>query len=104
MLTPGRYVGAEAVEEDDEPFDDKMQRLHQILAELVRVEASLPQVISAYGELYSIGRPKGHPCGENDLWIAATAKAVNASLLTADADFDWMHPQHLHVVKPSWAT
>lgn len=27
VLTPGRYVGAEAVEEDDEPFDDKMKRL-----------------------------------------------------------------------------
>ena len=27
VLTPGRYVGAEAVEEDDEPFDEKMQRL-----------------------------------------------------------------------------
>jgi type I restriction enzyme M protein len=27
VLTPGRYVGAEAVEDDDEPFDDKMKRL-----------------------------------------------------------------------------
>ena len=27
VLTPGRYVGAEEVEEDDEPFEEKMQRL-----------------------------------------------------------------------------
>lgn len=27
VLTPGRYVGAEAAEEDDEPFSEKMQRL-----------------------------------------------------------------------------
>lgn len=27
VLTPGRYVGAEKREEDDEPFDDKMRRL-----------------------------------------------------------------------------
>ena len=27
VLTPGRYVGAAAVEEDDEPFDEKMNRL-----------------------------------------------------------------------------
>ena len=27
VLTPGRYVGAEAAEEDDEPFDERMQRL-----------------------------------------------------------------------------
>jgi type I restriction enzyme M protein len=27
VLTPGRYVGAEAAEEDEEPFQEKMQRL-----------------------------------------------------------------------------
>jgi type I restriction enzyme M protein len=27
VLTPGRYVGATAAEEDDEPFEEKMQRL-----------------------------------------------------------------------------
>ena len=27
VLTPGRYVGAEAQEEDGEPFEDKMKRL-----------------------------------------------------------------------------
>jgi type I restriction enzyme M protein len=27
VLTPGRYVGAEAAEDDGEPFADKMQRL-----------------------------------------------------------------------------
>lgn len=27
VLTPGRYVGAEAAEEDDEPFEEKMKRL-----------------------------------------------------------------------------
>jgi type I restriction enzyme M protein len=27
VLTPGRYVGAAELEEDDEPFDEKMARL-----------------------------------------------------------------------------
>ena len=27
VLTPGRYVGAEEVEDDGEPFEEKMQRL-----------------------------------------------------------------------------
>lgn len=27
VLTPGRYVGAGAAEEDDEPFDEKFTRL-----------------------------------------------------------------------------
>lgn len=30
----------------------------------------------------------GHPMGKNDLWIAATAAAVQAKLLTTDRDFD----------------
>jgi type I restriction enzyme M protein len=34
ILTPGRYVGIEAEEEDDEPFDDKMTRLTGELAEM----------------------------------------------------------------------
>jgi len=33
VLTPGRYVGAPDVEEDDEPFADKMKRLTAELAE-----------------------------------------------------------------------
>ena len=32
VLTPGRYVGAEAAEEDDESFQDKMKRLTSTLA------------------------------------------------------------------------
>lgn len=33
VLTPGRYVGAAAAEEDDEPFEEKMKRLAAELAE-----------------------------------------------------------------------
>jgi len=33
ILTPGRYVGAEAAEDDGEPFEDKMKRLTSTLQE-----------------------------------------------------------------------
>lgn len=33
ILTPGRYVGAEEVEDDGEPFDEKMKRLTTELAQ-----------------------------------------------------------------------
>jgi len=45
VLTPGRYVGAEAVEEDDEAFAEKMQRLTETLGEQMARGAELDQVI-----------------------------------------------------------
>ena len=33
VLTPGRYVGAEEAENDDEPFGEKMKRLVGTLRE-----------------------------------------------------------------------
>ena len=45
VLTPGRYVGAEALEDDDEPFPDKMQRLTAQLEEQFAEGARLEQAI-----------------------------------------------------------
>lgn len=45
VLTPGRYVGAEAVEDDDEAFVDKMQRLTEQLGEQMAKGAELDAVI-----------------------------------------------------------
>src|SRR3989338_441111 len=41
VLTPGRYVGAEAAEEDDEPFEEKMQRLTTTLRQQTEQAAKL---------------------------------------------------------------
>ena len=52
-LTPGRYVGAEEVEDDDEPFEDKMQRLthqlHEQFAESSRLEAAIRSNLEGLG-------------------------------------------------------
>lgn len=45
VLTPGRYVGAEAVEDDDESFADKMQKLTETLGEQMAKGAELDQLI-----------------------------------------------------------
>ena len=47
VLTPGRYVGAEEVEEDDEPFDQKMTRLTTELDAQFAESARLEQLIKA---------------------------------------------------------
>ncbi len=46
ILTPGRYVGAEAAEDDDEPFDDAMQRLTNTLAAQFAESAKLEKRIA----------------------------------------------------------
>jgi len=45
VLTPGRYVGAEEVEDDDEAFADKMQKLIEKLGEQMAKGVELDAVI-----------------------------------------------------------
>ncbi|MBN2594849.1 MAG: type I restriction-modification system subunit M [Sedimentisphaerales bacterium] len=45
VLTPGRYVGAEEVEDDGEPFEDKMGRLTEQLAEQFAESRKLEKAI-----------------------------------------------------------
>jgi len=45
VLTPGRYVGAEAVEDNDEDFNTKMQQLTEKLGEQMAKGAELDALI-----------------------------------------------------------
>jgi type I restriction enzyme M protein len=47
ILTPGRYVGAEEVEDDGEPFEEKMARLTSALREQTEKSRKLDQIIWA---------------------------------------------------------
>jgi len=47
VLTPGRYVGAEAQEDDGEPFEEKMRRLTATLREQQAEAAKLDAAIAA---------------------------------------------------------
>jgi type I restriction enzyme M protein len=47
VLTPGRYVGAEAQEDDGEPFEEKMKRLATTLREQQNEAAKLDVAIAA---------------------------------------------------------
>jgi type I restriction enzyme M protein len=47
VLTPGRYVGAEEVEDDGEPFEDKMTRLTATLKEQMAEGKKLDSAIEA---------------------------------------------------------
>lgn len=53
ILTPGRYVGIEEVEEDDEPFEEKMARLTSELSDMFKknheLEAEIRKNLEAIG-------------------------------------------------------
>ncbi len=53
VLTPGRYVGAEEVEDDGEPFDQKMKRLvttlHQQFTEGAKLEKAIRKNLAGLG-------------------------------------------------------
>lgn len=53
VLTPGRYVGAEEVEDDNEPFEEKMARLVETLKQQFEDSARLEHVIR--GNLRGLG-------------------------------------------------
>ena len=55
VLTPGRYVGAEAADDDDEPFDEKMKRLSAELTKQPAEGAKLDEAMSA--KLAALGFP-----------------------------------------------
>lgn len=77
--------------------EQKLKSLASLIDELVRVEASLPEVIEEYSGLYFEDQRLGKNTGENDLWIAACAKATGAILLTCDKDFLWLSPSLIQV-------
>ncbi len=74
----------------------KQTRLMELIRELVVVDINNKQVLEAYAELSHWTETRGRKMGQqNDLWIAATAKATGATLVTTDKDFDPLHPDHI---------
>jgi predicted nucleic acid-binding protein len=65
----------------------RIAKLEQILSQLVRVSAGELEVVKCYGRLYAQQTKLGKKVGENDLWIAATATAIDGVVLTCDSDF-----------------
>lgn len=73
--------------------ETKRTKLQELLRELVILDINVEAILRSYAELDVATRSR--PIGENDLWIAATARATGAHLLTTDTDFDTLHPHLL---------
>ncbi|MEN6346417.1 MAG: PIN domain-containing protein [Armatimonadia bacterium] len=80
---------------------EQIDLLLDLLGTLLRVDAGHPDVVAAYIDLYCEARRRGRyrQFRQNDLWIAATARAAQAVVYTMNGkDFDWIDPAYLKIV------
>lgn len=88
----------------------KLQDLEMHLKILTPLTIAKRAVIDAYAKIdaYSQGNLSGQSLppgmtarnmGKNDLWIAATAHVINATLVTTDADFNHLDGKFLSLIK-----
>ena len=85
----------------------KYRELDRYLAEFLNVDIKIKTIINRYAEIdaFSQNKLKSRPLsnsarnmGKNDLWIAATASVLDATLLTTDKDFDHLNNEFLNVI------
>jgi tRNA(fMet)-specific endonuclease VapC len=76
----------------------RMQRLKEHLSSLVVVGIDHEKVIASYAAIDTFQKKNGLNIGQNDVWIAATARAIDACLITTDRDFDCLHGQFVNRV------
>jgi len=93
--------------------NDKVEKLKKLISSFIAIdiEQNNSELLEAYVSIdaYSQGKanaPNGQPLndtsrnmGKNDLWIAATAFAMDAELLTTDGDFNHLDKSFFSVKK-----
>jgi len=84
----------------------RMDLLGQFFQQFLIADIHVESIIQRYAEIdaYSQGKLPGKPLlmsarnmGKNDLWIAATASVLEATLLTLDHDFNHLKNEFLEV-------
>ena len=89
--------------------DNKREDLKRLLKTVPAVDINRSRILNRYAEIdtYCGGHnpdkplPEGEtakPMGKNDLWIAATASVINASLITIDKGFLFLKDVFLKVI------
>ena len=64
---------------------DRIDKLASILSGFLVIDINRKEVLTAYSEIHRFAK-SGTNIGQNDLWVAATAMAMNATVLTTDRD------------------
>lgn len=77
----------------------RTESLKDLLRELVVLPLDSEPVLQMYAEIDWHLQTTGTTIEQNDMWIAATAAAAGAHLLSTDRDFDCLDPLYL---KRTW--
>ncbi|MEK7833484.1 MAG: PIN domain-containing protein [Acidobacteriota bacterium] len=77
----------------------KLEQMEFVFSCFSRIAIGDPMILKAYAVIDAHSQSIGNPMGKNDVWIAASAKALGARLLTTDKDFDHLEP---HFVTRDW--
>jgi tRNA(fMet)-specific endonuclease VapC len=75
--------------------EKKRAVLSELLANLVVMDIRLEPILQGYAEISTWLHEHGRSMGHNDRWIAATARFLDATILTGDRDFDPLHPEFI---------
>lgn len=89
VVTVGE-VGAFALERNW--GKQKLGALDDFVRDLTVVPIDAGSLVEHYWRLSYVNKVKGLNEGQNDLWIAATAQDLGATLLTFDGDFSRLPP------------
>jgi tRNA(fMet)-specific endonuclease VapC len=86
----------------------RIEGLEKLLLQFTVIDINIKSIVRRYAEIdaYSQGTLTGKPLGisarnmgKNDLWIAATASALDLTLLTTDKDFEHLNGEFLDLVR-----
>lgn len=86
----------------------KFKKMLDLLDDFLVVPIDTKQILAIYSDIdaYSQGKLKDKPLptgtsarnmGKNDIWIAATAKLTNSTLITMDRDFQYLDNEFVSV-------
>lgn len=86
--------------------DKRIKIVEKILGRLAVIEITYGELLDAYAEIDAFSQGKldqpssfsARNMGKNDLWIAATTKITNSTLLTSDRDFDHLQGNYFEVL------
>ncbi|KQS31177.1 type II toxin-antitoxin system VapC family toxin [Dyadobacter sp. Leaf189] len=88
--------------------EQKMKALNSIEESVLIIKELKKPIIQRYAEIDAFSQdrlPKkplkcsARNMGKNDLWIAATASVLSATLVTTDKDFDHLNKEFLNVTR-----